>query len=132
MGAFLYEENMTEKKDNVKQLKLAKKEQERYFVSEENLETLVDIVIKSGKELDRNVDNEALKALLSLAQYVVDGSFDEVVLLGVNKQGGIFMGGGGDSGNKFMVSTILKEYASIFHAQLAEGLGLYDVEILED
>jgi len=123
---------MTEKKDNVKQLKLAKKEQERYFVSEENLETLADIVNKSGKELDRNVDNEALKALLSLAQYVVDGSFDEVVLLGVNKQGGIFMGGGGDSGNKFMVNTILKEYASIFHAQLAEGLGLYDVEILED
>ena len=123
---------MTENKSNIKQLKLAQKEPTTYKISDENFETLTNIVAKVSKELDNPVDNEAIKATLCLMEQLTSGNFDEVVLLGVSKQAGIYMGGGGNAGNKFMVEVILKEYGDIFHAQLADSLGLYDIDFIED
>lgn len=123
---------MTEKKNNIKQLKLAQKEAPTYKISDENLEALTKIVAKVSKELENNIDNEAIKSVINLLGHLTEGTFDEVVLLGVSKHGGSYMGGGGNAGNKFMVGTLLREYSNSFDGQLADMLGLYNVDFIEE
>ena len=123
---------MTENKSNIKQLKLAQKESPTYKISDENFEALTKIVAKVSKELDNPVDNEAIKSMLSLVEHLIEGTFNEVVILGVGKNGSSYMGGGGSAGNKFMVGTLLREYSNSFDGQLADMLGLYNVDFIEE